>query len=294
VEDTGIGIKEEEQSKLFKMFSKLDQEAAENRTIVNNQGVGLGLTISNNLAKFLCHNKYMDGIKLESRYGRGSRFSFLISKVIDPKFEKQAEAWDNLDNDLSVGEGDIHDIKIKEYKYMLSPHQRKPSALLHGGARIKKLADETKKLPPHLIKSSLNKELAGKNGHNGGGFILIVDDNPLNISVVEFFIEKHNYQTKAALCGQTAVDIVRNNNHISNPIKLILMDLQMPLMDGYQTTKALRNLMSDKTVPNIPIIALTANDSDNDRRMCQEVGMCDYLVKPLKESELLKIIKKYC
>ena len=72
MEDTGIGIKEEEQSKLFQMFSKLDQEAARNRTIVNNQGVGLGLTISNNLAKFLCANKCMDGIKLESRYGRGS------------------------------------------------------------------------------------------------------------------------------------------------------------------------------------------------------------------------------
>jgi len=156
-------------------------------------------------------------------------------------------------------------------------------------------ATETKKhvtLPPHLVKSSLNKGFAAKNEQSnphGSSFILIVDENPLKISVVEFFIDKHNYQTKVALYGQAAVDIVRNNNHSLSPIKLVLMDLQMSLIDGYQTTKALRNMMSDRTVQEIPIIALTANDSDNDRKMCQEVGMCDYLVKPLKESDLLKV-----
>jgi len=62
---------------------------------------------------------------------------------------------------------------------------------------------------------------------------LIVDDNPFNVAVAELLVLKQQYQVKTALYGQVAIDIMLKNDHQKTPIKLILMDLQMPVMDGY-------------------------------------------------------------
>ena len=70
------------------------------------------------------------------------------------------------------------------------------------------------------------------------------------------------------------------------------MDLQMPVMDGYEATKILKDLMKKKRVPETPILALTANDNEDDRKACKEAGMCHYLSKPIKESELAQILAK--
>ncbi len=125
-------------------------------------------------------------------------------------------------------------------------------------------------------------------------YVLIVDDNPLNITVAEYFVRSEQYEAKGALYGQTAIEILLNNNYGLYPIKLILMDLQMPIMDGYQTTKALRDLMETGKIPEIPIVALTANDSQNDKIACLKVGMKDHLSKPLQKSELRRVLKAYC
>jgi len=52
--------------------------------------------------------------------------------------------------------------------------------------------------------------------------------------------------------------------------------------------------MKLKKIPNVPIVALTANDSEDDKKACQEVGVCDYLTKPMKETELIRILRRYC
>ena len=62
----------------------------------------------------------------------------------------------------------------------------------------------------------------------------------------------------------------------------------MPIMDGYETTRILRKLMEENKIEQIPIIALTANDSEGDRETCIKAGMSDHLSKPLKETELVK------
>ena len=67
----------------------------------------------------------------------------------------------------------------------------------------------------------------------------------------------------------------------------------MPMMDGYETTRILKKLMEEKRIDEIPIIALTANDSEGDREICIKAGMSDHLSKPLKETELAKMIRKY-
>jgi len=95
-----------------------------------------------------------------------------------------------------------------------------------------------------------------------------------------------------ALSGELAIKIARENDYDVEEIKLIFMDLQMPIMDGCQTSQELIELMNKGKIPKVPIVALSANDSENDRKMCLKAGMVDYLSKPLKEDDLKLIIQK--
>ncbi len=115
----------------------------------------------------------------------------------------------------------------------------------------------------------------------------------VNIEVAEFFIKRHQVQIRTALSGQEAIDMVQEHNYSVAPIKLILMDLQMPIMDGYQASKELKELMNRGKVPRIPIVALTANSSEVDKRECFKAGMVEHLSKPLDEEDLKRVLAKY-
>jgi len=71
------------------------------------------------------------------------------------------------------------------------------------------------------------------------------------------------------------------------------MDLQMPAMDGYQATRHLKRLMQEREIVEIPIVALTANNSEEDKKACIEAGMCTYLCQPLKENEVQAVLNKF-
>lgn len=71
------------------------------------------------------------------------------------------------------------------------------------------------------------------------------------------------------------------------------MDLAMPVMDGFDTTKILRKMMKEKKIPTTPIIALTANNLDSDKKKSIEAGMSDFLAKPLSSENLKAVISKY-
>ena len=274
VEDTGSGIKEEDKNKLFRMFGKLEHQD----TVVNTQGVGLGLTISNNLAKLLCKGKDQGGIKVESQYNKGSKFSFLLPvHFIDARELNQDHHISCEFSSIDLDEGDVEENKPTSYQYKPSSPLKKPMLSLTTG----------KDLSP--LVSPKSAQLGSRRP-----YVLIVDDNPLNITVAEYFVRSEQYEAKGALYGQTAIEILLNNNYELYPIKLVLMDLQMPIMDGYQTTKALRDLMESGKIPEIPIVASTANDSQNDKIACLKVGMKDHLSKPLQKSELRRVLKAYC
>ncbi len=123
--------------------------------------------------------------------------------------------------------------------------------------------------------------------------VVIVDDNPFNLIVAEHLVAAQGCKVKTALSGKAAIDLVVDTYMKSEPISLILMDLQMPEMDGYQTTRNLKNLMQTKKIPEIPIVALTANDTEADKRACFESGMKEHLSKPLKETDLTRILRRY-
>lgn len=117
------------------------------------------------------------------------------------------------------------------------------------------------------------------------GRILVVDDNKINLKIATRFVENMGYKTLVAENGLEAVELFQKEDCI-----LILMDCQMPIMDGYEATRKIRALNSEKS--DVPIIALTANVLDGDRERAIEVGMDDYLSKPLKKYDLKLVIER--
>ncbi len=114
--------------------------------------------------------------------------------------------------------------------------------------------------------------------------VLIVDDNAMNQEVLKALLSKIGSEVHEALNGQEAV-----SKSLASRYDLIFMDCMMPIMDGYEATINIRNNIQN---PNIetPIIALTANDLKGDRTRCLEVGMDDYLTKPIMPDSLTAIL----
>lgn len=119
--------------------------------------------------------------------------------------------------------------------------------------------------------------------------ILLVEDNLLNQKVVTFNLRKHNYNVTAAVNGTDAIEAFTNQT-----FDLILMDLMLPEMDGYEITIEIRKLEKEKAIENpVPIIAITANTLDNDREKCFKVGMNEYLSKPFTAEQLIDKIRMF-
>lgn len=110
--------------------------------------------------------------------------------------------------------------------------------------------------------------------------ILIVEDNLINQEVALSTLEELGYRADVADNGQAALDALANAP-AEKPYLLILMDCQMPVMDGYQATAAIRNQTNNIPNPNIPIIAMTANAMKGDQQTCLDAGMDDYIAKPI-------------
>ncbi len=116
--------------------------------------------------------------------------------------------------------------------------------------------------------------------------ILVVEDEPVNQLFVETLLDQFGYQHEHAKNGVHALEILKNKS-----FHIILMDCQMPIMDGYETTAKIRSMPLQNITPII--IALTAHAMDGDRERCIECGMDDYLAKPIIPSLLLETIEKH-
>jgi len=212
VSDTGIGLSEEQQSKLFQSFSQADGSITRKYG-----GTGLGLCISKKIVKLL------DGkIWVESQLGIGSRFIFEIYLQ---------EIEDQEDIDISIDEKNSID-NIENFT---------------------------------------------------GSKILLVEDNISNQEVVIGLLNGSHIDIDIANNGREGVEKFRDNQY-----DLILMDLQMPIMNGYEATKIIREVDAI-----IPIVALTASASIGDAKITQEIGMNEHLNKPIEVKKLYTILSKY-
>ncbi|MEJ2442666.1 MAG: EAL domain-containing protein [Exilibacterium sp.] len=118
------------------------------------------------------------------------------------------------------------------------------------------------------------------------GQVLVVEDNSANLQVALGMLERLGHRGQVANCGEEALKLVAEQD-----FDLILMDCLMPGLDGYETSRRLRD--SESSQRQIPIIAMTANVSPNDRQLCLDAGMDDYIAKPLNLEELEKILNNW-
>ncbi len=215
VVDTGIGIAEEDQSRVFRSFDQVD--ASDSRPF---GGVGLGLAICQRLADLL------DGrIDLKSELGVGSEFSFEIP---------------------------------------LKPVNGNPES---------DAADEGK-------SSSIDRGLASRRPLT----ILIVEDSEINQRLTAAVLKKMGYSPDSVADGLEACEAAVRRRY-----DVILMDLQMPVMDGIRATQ---RIFADSRTGEPQVIALTANAQDEDRDRCLAVGMSDFLTKPLRGNRLAETLTK--
>ncbi len=221
VKDTGIGIPQEVQPRLFSMFSQADSSTSRRYG-----GSGLGLAISKRII-----DRMGGHIDLESRVGEGSSFWFVVpltpaesGQVAPP--ERQANA---------------------------APVRPVPPA-------------------PSAARSALK--------------ILVVEDNVINQQVTLGMLGSIGCRADLAQDGVEAVTMVGTGDY-----QLVLMDYQMPVMDGIAATKAIRALPGPQS--KVAIIALTASAMIGDREQCLTAGMDDYLDKPLDRARLVAMLDRW-
>jgi len=217
VKDTGIGITDEQISRLFKPFSQLDSSITRSYG-----GSGLGLSISKVLVE------RMGGeIQVESKPLQGSTFSFTS------KFAVQV---------------------IKGRKYLKKPP----------------------KIPTELETIR-------------GVHILLVEDNDINRQVARELLENEGILVATASTGQEAIQEIKHAD-LERNFDAVLMDLQMPIMDGYKATKEIRKISGFDV---LPIIAMTAHAIKGVEKKCLKAGMNDYITKPIDPEKLYYVLAKW-
>ena len=216
--DTGIGIKEEDQERIFHAFTQVDGSYARRY-----QGTGLGLTL---VRKFV--EMHGGRVTLKSRFGAGSDFTFIIPGVL-------ARAPD-----------------VDTTREGAAP----------GGV------------------SELTRTDEGE-----GDLILVVEDNPINMKLVRDILQSNGYRVVESTTGEEALDALK----FIHP-NLILMDIQLPGMDGLRATRLLRG---NPETRDIPVIALTAHVMKGDEIRAKEAGCAGYIPKPIEPGEFPRQIAAF-
>ena len=120
--------------------------------------------------------------------------------------------------------------------------------------------------------------------------LLLVEDNTLNMEIAAFMLESAGAELTKAQNGQEALDIFRESP--AGFFDAILMDVMMPVMDGYQATRAIRSLERPDAAA-VPIVAMTAHAFADDRQRAYEAGMTAHLAKPLESAVLIRTLQRW-
>lgn len=150
---------------------------------------------------------------------------------------------------------------------------------------VKMVLDEKSDL---INNSLITKHLLKEKKFNSKSKILVVEDSKINCKLIIKILSKNGLSCNIATDGNQAIEAYKNKKY-----DLILMDCQMPILDGYEATKEIRSIEQSEKRQHVPIIAMTANAMVQDKEKCFKVGMDDYISKPIEIANLLNIMSKY-
>jgi PAS domain S-box-containing protein len=353
ITDTGIGLTDKQQSKLFERFSQAD-----NSTTRKYGGTGLGLSISKQLVEL------MDGeIGIKSVEGKGSTFWFTLN-IANANTPRPKKVFDNLQEQkiLIVDDNLTNRVLLG---HLLTKWQVEHTLVDSGKKALEKLTEESSKGTPYHIaildmkmpqmdgfqlgtkikndnllfkdtrlvmltsqgqRGDVDKfKAAGFNGYLNkpinqtilydtlmtvagispleqplgtthssriipqfNARVLVVEDDAINQKVAQGLLKKFGVQVDLATNGEKALNSLENI-----PFDLVLMDCQMPVMDGFEATRQIRHSKSKVLNRDIVIIAMTANSMEGDRVKCLAVGMNDFISKPVNPHKMQEALKRW-
>ena len=164
--------------------------------------------------------------------------------------------------------------------------------LMGGTISVKSTLGEGSEFTVELQLESLEKEEDEEAAEEGridlsGCRILLVEDNEINAEIVKMILEQYGMETERGENGAAGVHMIQS--HEAGYYDAVLMDIQMPVMNGYEATKAIR-LLADEKKRDVPVIAMSANAYDEDVKSCLEAGMNEHIAKPFNPEDLVNIL----
>jgi PAS domain S-box-containing protein len=158
----------------------------------------------------------------------------------------------------------------------------KPVKMQMLNEALESVLDENPEKPQFITQHSISEKVRQDQR------ILLAEDNPVNQKLAVLLLQKAGYSVDVVENGSLAIEQVKKGNY-----NIVLMDVQMPEMDGYEATQTIRAWEAEEDKQHITIIAMTASAMKGDREKCLEAGMDDYVSKPLKPELLFDTLKKW-
>ncbi|KAK4151419.1 hypothetical protein C8A00DRAFT_35947 [Chaetomidium leptoderma] len=286
VEDTGPGIPADMQQKIFEPFVQGDLGLSKKYG-----GTGLGLSICSQLASLMGGN-----ISLKSTPGVGTTFTMQIplkyvkdhsSSTASSSMKSRAPSVGSVE-----GENVRNSVPKASTEIQLQPPPLK-SAVLDQQPRLVGLSQPffatapNRRLSKEDQMAAIDRAMAIKT--EGKLRVLVADDNSTNIEVVSRLLKLEDvYDVTIAKDGQEAYDLVKANMENNQLFDVIFMDVQMPNLDGLQSTRLIR-----KMGYSAPIVALTAFSEESNVKECMESGMNEFLSKPIRRPALKQVLAKF-
>ena len=320
IRDTGIGINEKESKRIYEEFYQSDASLSKKQ-----QGVGLGLSITSHLVRLLngkldMESKLNEGTTfwVQLPFERGEVFKYpqleQLSALFTSEYAEDQDSYAVLSTmgvtpytihqaletkfDFIVFDGVIHD--TDQIEHLKKKYGNDHALAIHfQSSEQQKISsmDCSFKIPSSKksIYQSIEKILTDRKIEKGitseysatlNGYALIVDDNRLNRVALESILKKMGMKSKSVGSGALAIETVTNES-----FDVILMDLQMPEMDGLEATRRIRHL--GKKYMNLPIIAVTANTYIKDYDLMKSAQINDVIFKPIQFEQLNQMLRKY-
>lgn len=251
VKDTGIGMSEEYLPHIFEEFTR-ERTSTESKVF----GAGLGLPIVKALIDLMGGT-----VEIESKVGKGSTFIVTLSfQLADQEQIRLLDQRKSEKTDLQAS--DWGEEKLREYP---------------------KIPEKAKKSEKTVENSESSQEACFQ-----GKRVLLAEDNDLNAEIAETILEERGFVVERAADGELCVEELQKKPE--RYYDMILMDIQMPNMDGYTAAEVIRKLKDPRRLT--PIVAMTANAFEEDRRKAFEAGMNAHIAKPINVNAMFETIRE--